>query len=134
MKEKWAKGLRTYLGMTSSGFPNLFFIYNAHGPTGLANGPSCIELQGDWIIKCIDNVLKSGKSRIDATEQAEGIWSQTCQDLCNLTLFSKTDSWYMGANIPGKVREPLCYSAGIPLYVAECNGVAQNGYKGFCIV
>lgn len=134
MKEKWEKGIKTYLGMTSAGFPNMFFHYNAHGPTGLANGPSCIEIQGDWVIKCIDHVFKNGKSRIEATDRAEAIWTRTLHALCNLTLFSKTDSWYMGANIPGKVREPLNYSAGVPMYVGEIGLVEQKGYKGFSIV
>jgi hypothetical protein len=133
LKDKWTNGIRTYLGMTSAGFPNLFFIYSAHGPTSFSNGPSCIEAQGDWILKCIDHVCKSGKSRIDSTEHAEEKWSAKIRELFNFTLFSKTDSWYCGANIPGKLREPMSYIGGLPMYIQDCAVVAQKDYEGFTI-
>lgn len=53
MEEKWKDGIRTYLGLTSAGYPNMFFIYGPHGPTALSNGPTCLEYQGDWVVKCI---------------------------------------------------------------------------------
>jgi len=74
LKSKWAKGTWTYLGMSTAGFPNLFFLYGPQGPTAFCNGPTCAEMQGNWIISCIEHMRNQGKTRIDATVAAENEW------------------------------------------------------------
>ncbi len=101
------------------------------GPTAFANGPTIVELQGDWIIDSVEHCVKSNKKTMDATAQSEAGWTKHVADLTDITLFPGTDSWYMGANIPGKPREALNYAGGIPRYVRECKEVAEKGYAGF---
>jgi cyclohexanone monooxygenase len=119
--------------MTTTDFPNLFYVYGPHAPTAFSNGPTCIEVQGEWVSKCIDHINKTGKSRIDATPEAEEGWTKQVAHFTNISLVPGTDSWYIGANIPGKLRETLNYMGGIPTYLRECNECAEKGYAGFVI-
>jgi len=105
LSEKWAKGTWTYLGMTCAGYPNMFFLYGAQGPTAFSNGPTCVEVQGDWIVDAIAKCKKEGITYLNPTREAEDDWRKIVTDLSDSTLFPTTDSWYMGANIPGKPRE-----------------------------
>ncbi|RDW80447.1 hypothetical protein BP5796_05145 [Coleophoma crateriformis] len=131
LADKWSKGTWTNLGMTTAGFPNMFFLYGPQGPTAFANGPTIVELQGDWIVRCIKYVHEHNHETIDATAEAEALWTKHVAELCDKTLFPGTDSWYMGANIPGKPRESLNYAGGIPRYVRECREKEDKGYEGF---
>jgi len=131
LADKWSKGTWTYLGMTTANFPNMYFLYGPQGPTAFANGPTIVELQGDWIIDAIDYCVKNKKKTMDPTAQSEAGWTKHVAELCDITLFPGTDSWYMGANIPGKPRESLNYAGGIPRYVRESKEVADKGYAGF---
>ncbi|KAF2500378.1 FAD/NAD(P)-binding domain-containing protein [Lophium mytilinum] len=129
--EKWKNGTWSYLGMTCNGFPNMFFLYGAQGPTAFSNGPSCVECQGDWIVDAMAKLRKEGITYIDATKEAEESWRKNVTELSDKTLFPGTSSWYMGANIPGKPREQLNYAGGIPLYNKECRESLDNGFAGF---
>jgi len=131
LKEKWAEGIRTHLGVASAGFPNLFFVYGPQSPSGFCNGPTCAELQGDWIVECLEYMNRNQLRRIEVTTSAEIQWCDHVDELAGLTLFPKADSWYMGANIPGKKRQLLNYPGGIPLYLEKCNASASKGYEGF---
>ncbi|EHL01590.1 putative Cyclopentanone 1,2-monooxygenase [Glarea lozoyensis 74030] len=131
LADKWSKGTWTYLGMTTANFPNMYFLYGPQGPTAFANGPTIVELQGDWIIDAIDYCEKNNKKTMDATAQSEAGWTKHVAELCDITLFPGTDSWYMGANVPGKPRESLNYAGGVPRYVRETKEVAEKGYAGF---
>ncbi|RDL30701.1 uncharacterized protein BP5553_10046 [Venustampulla echinocandica] len=140
LADKWSKGTWTFLGMSTANFPNMFFLYGPQGPTAFANGPTIVELQGDWIIDAIEYTTKNNKKTIDPTAQSEAGWqvptsfcgvTKHVAELSDITLFPGTDSWYMGANIPGKPREALNYSGGIPRYVRESQEVADKGYAGF---
>ena len=133
LTEKWAKGTWSYLGMTCAGYPNMFFLYGAQGPTAFSNGPSCVECQGDWIIDAIARLRKENIRSITATREAEERWRKLVTELSDKTLFPKANSWYMGANIPGKAREQLNYAGGIPLYEKEIRE-AMDGWNGFEIV
>ncbi|KAF2236768.1 FAD/NAD(P)-binding domain-containing protein [Viridothelium virens] len=133
LSEKWQMGTWSYLGMTCNGFPNMFFLYGAQGPTAFSNGPSCVEVQGDWIVDAIAKCKQEGVSRLEATKDAEEEWRQKVTDLSNKTLFPGTSSWYMGANVPGKPREQLNYAGGIPLYEKECRTALEN-WQGFVTV
>ncbi|MFZ5683363.1 MAG: flavin-containing monooxygenase [Pseudomonadota bacterium] len=133
LKEKWAAGVRTYLGMASAGFPNLLFLYGPQSPSGFCNGPTCAELQGDWVVDFLTHVRDAGVSRFEATAEAERIWKDHVEEIAAMTLFPLADSWYMGANIPGKPRELLIYPGGVPLYLEMCQASAAKGYEGFVL-
>lgn len=131
--DKWDKGTFTYLGLSVHGFPNMFFLYGPHAPTAYSNGPSCTEPQGDWVVEVLKSMRDKGLTRIDASKEAELEWKRNVVELHKKTLRDTVDSWYMGTNIPGKVREPLNYAGGIPTYVKTIREVLDNGYEGFVV-
>jgi cyclohexanone monooxygenase len=133
LREKWAKGVRAHLGMAAAGFPNLLFVYGPHSPNAFANGPTCAELQGDWIVQLLDHVRQRDWTRFEATAAAEEEWRVQVHALADATLFPQADSWYFGANIPGKPREMLSFAGGLSTYMAKCNESAERGYEGFTI-
>ena len=133
LREKWAKGVRAHLGMAAAGFPNLLFVYGPHSPNAFANGPTCAELQGDWIVGLLDHVRQRDWKRFEATAPGEEEWRTQVLALANATLFPQADSWYLGANIPGKPREMLSFAGGLSTYMAKCNESAERGYEGFTI-
>jgi cation diffusion facilitator CzcD-associated flavoprotein CzcO len=133
LKQKWADGVTAHLGTATSGFPNFLFMYGPHSPAALCNGPTCAELQGDWIVECLDYLRRNGISRIESTSAADEAWASHVDDLVNATLLPKAESWYMGANIPGKKRQLLFYPGGVPTYFQKCNESAERGYEGFVL-
>jgi cation diffusion facilitator CzcD-associated flavoprotein CzcO len=133
LREKWAKGVRAHLGMAVAGFPNLLFVYGPQSPNAFANGPTCAELQGDWITGLLDYVRQRDWKRFEATAAAEEEWRAQVHALADATLFPQADSWYLGANIPGKPREMLSFAGGLSTYMAKCNESAERGYEGFAI-
>lgn len=133
LKEEWADGVRTHLGVATSGFPNMFFLYGPQAPTGFLNGPSSAEYQGECMIACLEYLREKGITRIEATRQAEKAWNQLNTEIVNMTLFPEADSWYMGANVPGKRKEILNYPGGLPDYLQRFEEAARNGYEGFIL-
>ncbi|KAL0061820.1 hypothetical protein AAF712_011338 [Marasmius tenuissimus] len=133
IKEKWEKGVYTYCGMTTANFPNMFFLYGPHAPTAFSNGPTCIEIQGDWVTACIKHMMDKGLTRIEATREAEEGWRKMVLHNSSLGLFHKAKSWYNGSNIPGKPVEQLNFVGGIPLYDTLCRDKAEKGYEGFVL-
>ncbi|KAJ4328414.1 hypothetical protein N0V84_001098 [Fusarium piperis] len=133
LQEEWVKGAKTYLGVTTSGYPNMFHIYGVHGPTLLSNGPSTVEVQGRWIADCIAKMEKDGIKYIDPKKEAADKWKEHVLELNNRSLFPTTKSTYMGGSIPDKVFEPVCYSGGIPTYKVEIRE-ALDSMKGFDVV
>ncbi|OAA57977.1 cyclopentanone 1,2-monooxygenase [Niveomyces insectorum RCEF 264] len=125
IRERWKDGVRTHLGIMTSGYPNLFMIYGPQAPTGLTNAPVFIEGQVDLVAGFVAKLRTEGIARIEATKAAEARWGETVRDLNNQTLFRYSTSWYVGANIPGKKREPLNYVGGIPAY----NAAVANSFK-----
>jgi cation diffusion facilitator CzcD-associated flavoprotein CzcO len=133
VKEKWSGGIDTYLGMTTSGFPNLFYIFGPQAPTAFALGPVSADAQGEWIVKCLTYMKNNGLRSIDPSTDAEMEWSKHVEDIGTVGLFSQAKSWYFGDNIPGKKRQCLNYMAGMPAYkekIWKCEG---DGYAGFII-
>jgi len=130
LKEKWTDGVKDHLGMAVSGFPNMFILYGPLAPAGLCNGPTCAELQGEWIVDCLVNLRSKNCAFIEATGEAEDAWVAHVADVAAMSLFPQADSWYMGANIPGKARQFLNY-LDVPMYMDKCNDCAANGYMGF---
>ncbi len=133
LREKWARGVRAHLGMAVAGFPNLLFVYGPQSPNAFCNGPTCAEVQGDWIARLLDHLRQRNCTRIEATVPAEEAWRAQVLALADATLFPRADSWYFGANIPGKPREMLSFAGGLPAYMAKCRESAERGYEGFAI-
>ncbi|KAF9254218.1 cyclohexanone monooxygenase [Marasmius fiardii PR-910] len=131
LKEKWANGVYTYLGMTTANFPNMFFLFGPQSPVSLANGPTLAELQGDWLIACIEHMLDNRFTHIEASPKAEEEWRNRVLSDSSKFLFDKAKSYYTGANIPGKHVEQLNFCGGIPAYDSLCRAEAETGYRGF---
>jgi len=128
--EAWAEGPRNYLGLNVVGFPNFFTITGPGSPSVLANMIPGIEQHVNWIADCISYMRERGHQRIEATPEAESAWIDHVDEVANRTLFPTCNSWYLGANIPGKPRRFMPY-LGFPPYVAKCEEVARKGYEGF---
>ena len=133
LKQKWAEGPKTYLGLMVTGFPNLFFITGPGSPSVLSNMIVSIEQHVDWITECLSHMRKKGVGTIEATQQAEDNWVAHVNDVAYKTLFPTANSWYMGANIPGKPRVFMPYIGGVHIYRQVCNDVVANGYRGFAL-
>lgn len=133
LKEHWKEGARTHLGLASAGFPNLLYLYGPQSPSGFCNGPTCAEVQGDWVVELLTYLRDQGVTRIEPTEEAEETWRGQVQALASMSLFPRADSWYMGANIPGKPREMLNWPGGLQMYLMACRSSAADGYTGFTL-
>lgn len=104
LKQKWKNGTYTHLGMMTAGFPNMMFLYGPQGPTSFCNGPTCAEVQGDWIVSTITSLRDQANSHIDVTDKAEQDWRRLVNQIGEMTLLPQTKSEYMGTNIPGKPK------------------------------
>jgi cation diffusion facilitator CzcD-associated flavoprotein CzcO len=133
LKEKWANGTYTAFGLMTSGFPNMMFPYGPQGPTSFCNGPTCAELQGDWIVNTIGYMSAHGKVKIDSGKGTEEGWRALTNGIGAMTLLPETKSEYMGTNIPGKTKEMLNYLGGVVDYTKRINSVIEMGYPGFVI-
>ena len=131
MSEKWQGGVRTFLGLSSAGYPNMYIMYGPQSPSGWSNGPTTAEVQGDMVVRIIEDMRRQGVRRIEATVAAEDAWVAHTRDVANMTLIPQTDSWYNGTNIPGKPVEVLNYGGGLPTYGAKFAESADHGYAGF---
>ncbi len=133
LRKKWEAGPRTYLGLAVAGFPNLFIITGPGSPSVLSNMIVSIEQHVDWIADCITHLGRGGHERIEATVEAEDAWVAHVNELGALTLYPRANSWYMGANVPGKPRVFMPYVGGVGTYRQKCDAVAARGYEGFTI-
>ncbi|MEC8135435.1 MAG: NAD(P)/FAD-dependent oxidoreductase, partial [Pseudomonadota bacterium] len=130
MKEKWKDGPRTYLGIMVAGFPNMFVITGPGSPGVKSQMILSIEQHTDWIADCLENMRAKGLSRADAEPDAEDKWVQHVNEVANSTLYPQANSWYVGANIPGKPRIFMPYVGGVKAYKKICDGVAAEDYDG----
>jgi len=131
LKEKWAAGSSSYLGLAMHGFPNLFMVSGPNGPSALANYILIAEQNVDWICDCIDTMRASGFATIEADADHEHGWMDTIADLASRSLMPKANTWYVGANIPGKPRRFAIYTGGLNRYREICDRAADEGYRGF---
>src|SRR5215469_3577010 len=131
LKEKWAAGPSTYLGLTTVGFPNFFMITGPGSPSVLSNMTVSIEQHVEWIADCLKDMSTEGFETVEPTELAESGWDQHVRDCGAITLYPTANSWYMGANVPGKPRVFLPYIGGVDAYRRACDDVAAQGYLGF---
>jgi cation diffusion facilitator CzcD-associated flavoprotein CzcO len=134
LKDVWAAGPRTYLGLQTPGFPNLFTITGPGSPSVLSNMPVAIEQHVEWITQCIAHLRSEGLSRIEATPEATEGWVAHVNDAAEATLLPMaSSSWYLGANVPGKPRVFMPYAGGMAHYRSICDAVASKGYDGFAL-
>src|SRR3954447_15411076 len=131
LKEKWADGPSTYLGLTTVGFPNFFAITGPGSPSVLSNMAVSIEQHVDWVTDCIAHLQEHSFESIEPTTTAEAGWNQHVADCAAITLHPTANSWYMGANVPGKPRVFYPYIGGVDSYRAACDEVREKGYLGF---
>ncbi len=133
LREKWASGPRTYLGIMTAGFPNLFTITGPGSPSVLSNMVLSIEQHVDWIADAIAYLQKHNLASIEASADAEDAWVAHVEAVANYTLFPVANSWYVGANIAGKPRVFMPYIGGVGAYRQKCDDVAAKGYEGFAL-
>jgi len=133
LNRKWAEGPKTYLGLMSAGFPNLFLITGPGSPSVLSNMIVSIEQHVDWIADCVSYMRERGLDSMEAETAAEEKWVAHVNEVAYTTLYPQADSWYMGANIPGKPRIFMPYIGGVGPYRQICNDVAAKGYEGFAV-
>ena len=130
MKDKWKDGPKTYLGIMVAGFPNMFVITGPGSPGVKSQMILSIEQHTDWITDCIANMLVNGATRAEAELEAEAKWIEHVNEVANSTLYPQANSWYVGANIPGKPRIFMPYVGGVEAYKKICDEVVAKGYEG----
>ncbi|BBY56387.1 NAD(P)/FAD-dependent oxidoreductase [Mycobacterium koreense] len=131
--DAWADGPRTYLGMAIDGFPNLFLLSGPGSPAVLANMVLHAEANVNWIAAAITYLDEHGYAAIEASPEAVSDWIAECNRLADATLFPRANSWYMGANVPGKPRIFMLFIGGFGVYLDICDEVAREGYRGFVL-
>jgi cyclohexanone monooxygenase len=134
LARKWADGPRTYLGLAVAGFPNLFLVTGPGSPSVLSNMPVSIEQHVEWIAEAMAHLEQHGIGRMEPTREAEDSWTAHVNEMAASTLFPLANSWYLGANIPGKPRVFMPYVGGVGAYREKCAAVAESGYPGFSLV
>ncbi|WP_106477977.1 flavin-containing monooxygenase [Phytohalomonas tamaricis] len=133
LAEKWEDGPRSNMGIMVADFPNMFTITGPGSPSVLSNMFVSIENHVDWIANCIKYLGEHGNTHIASSKEGEADWVAHANEVVSNTLFPKTNSWYMGANVPGKPRVFLAYIGGVNNYRKICDQVANSGYPGFVI-
>jgi cyclohexanone monooxygenase len=128
INEAWADAPTSYLGITTSGFPNMFMILGPNGP--FTNLPPSIETQVEYIGKLVAEAQQQG-APVEPTTEAEQGWTELCHTIADMTLFPKVDSWIFGANVPGKKKTVMFYIGGLANYRAQLGEVEQHGFRGF---
>ncbi|HEX6873654.1 MAG TPA: NAD(P)/FAD-dependent oxidoreductase, partial [Micromonosporaceae bacterium] len=131
LNDKWANGPQAYLGLAVHGFPNLFTITGPGSPAVLSNVVLSIEQHVDWIAGCLTYLAEHGYTSVEASAEAEHDWTEHVRDAASRSLFPKANSWYLGANVPGKPRVFLPYAGGVAQYRAKCREIAEDSYRGF---
>lgn len=131
LAQTWADGPKTYLGLTTSGFPNLFMITGPGSPSVLSNMAVSIEQHVDWIADRLEALRDAGFTTIEATQTAQAGWEQHLADCSRMTLHRLANTWYTGANVEGKSQGVMPYTGSVGLYRAICNDVVDHGMLGF---
>jgi cyclohexanone monooxygenase len=133
LEHKWAGGPRTYLGLATHGFPNMFMITGPQSPSVLSNMPVAIEQNAEFIAGVVGHARSEGGDFVEATQEAEDRWVAHHNELADGTLLLGTNSWWVGANIPGKVRTLYPYVGGVGGHRKICQDVSDAGYEGFTV-
>jgi cyclohexanone monooxygenase len=133
LADKWHGGPRTYLGVMTAGFPNMFMITGPGSPSVLSNMMVSIEQHVDWVADCLLYLNDRQLDCIEPTLSAENAWVEHVNEVAYTTLYPSAASWYMGANIPGKPRVFMPYIGGVGAYRRKCDEIAANAYEGFSV-
>ena len=134
LRDEWRDGAQTYLGLGVAGFPNLFMITGPASPSLLTVMVVSIEQHVEWITECIGYMREHGYQAIEPTPNAQQQWMEHHIEVGDATLFPQTNSYYVGANIPGKPRVLTVYLGGLGVYRERCSEIAANGYEGFALM
>ena len=133
LKSEWEHGPRTYLGLCVAGFPNFYTITGPTSPSVFSNMMVSIEQHVEWIGAAMAHLRETGKSTIEATLEAQDDWVQHNNEAGDTTLYPLANSWYMGANVPGKPRVLMPYVGGVGVYRQECDEIVADDYRGFAL-
>ena len=133
LKDKWAEGPRSYLGLMCAGFPNLFTVTGPGSPSVISNMVVSIEQHVEWIAGLLAELRRCGAATVEPLAEAEDAWGEHVNAVAAPTIFMQADSWYVGANIPGKPRVFMPYIGGVGTYRAICKDVAAKNYAGFAV-
>jgi cyclohexanone monooxygenase len=131
LADRWAEGPKTYIGMAVAGFPNMFLITGPQSPSVFTNMVTSVEQHVDWIADCVAYLKTNTRMAIEATAEAEAKWVAHSNDLAGKTMMPNANSWYVGANIPGKPRIFMPYLGGAAVYQEYITNVARRNYEGF---
>lgn len=133
LADEWSAGPVNYLGLAVAGFPNMFLVAGPGSPSVLVNCIMAAEQHVEWISDLLEHMRERGAHRVEAEPQPQAEWVAHVNEVAHQTLYPKANSWYMGANIPGKPRVFLPYAGGFHHYRKRCDEVAADGYRGFRI-
>ena len=133
LREKWAEGPKAYLGLSPAGFPNMFMITGPGSPSVLSNMPPTIEQHVEFISDFVAYMGEHDVELAEADAEAEAEWVDHVNETASRTLYMLADSWYLGANIPGKPRVFMPYAGGLGVYRQKCDEVAAAGYEGYAL-
>jgi cyclohexanone monooxygenase len=133
LRDEWSAGPRTYLGLAVPGFPNLFVVTGPGSPSVLSNMVVSIEQHVEWITDCLVHAREHGYTTVEATDTAQDQWMAQVAAVASFTVWPTGDSWYTGANIPGKARSFPIFLGGVGTYRQICADVATKGYEGFVL-
>jgi len=131
LKDKWTAGPRTYLGVATAGFPNLWMITGPGSPSVLSNMMISIEQHVDWIADAMTYLRDHDQRAMNPTAAAENEWTDHVTEVGDTTLYPSANSWYMGSNVPGKPRVFMAYIGGVGVYRERCDEIAASDYEGF---
>jgi cation diffusion facilitator CzcD-associated flavoprotein CzcO/acetyl esterase/lipase len=131
IQDAWQDGPQSYLGLTVAGLPNFFTITGPGSPSVLSNMAVSIEQHVDWVVDRIIEMREAGFTTIEATKTAQDGWARHCRDAAQMTLHRHANTWYTGANVPGKAQGVMPYTGGVGPYRTICDEVAARGLIGF---
>ncbi len=131
LKDKWSSGPASYLGIAIAGFPNLFTITGPGSPSVLTNVIASIEQHVEWLGDLFTHMQRHGLKAVEAEPDAEAAWVRHTFELAEPTLMMRANSWYLGANVPGKPRVFMPYAGGLDVYRDKCDRIAAENYRGF---
>jgi cyclohexanone monooxygenase len=133
MRQAWADGPRAHLGLMVAGFPNMFMITGPGSPSVLSNMIVSIEQHVDWVSDLLAHMQARGLTRVEPTAEAQDAWVAHVNEVAHRTLYPQANSWYMGANVPGKPQLFMPYVGGVGSYRERCDAIAAEGYPGFAL-
>lgn len=131
IQDHWREGPTSYMSVATANFPNMFMVLGPHGP--FTNLPPTIEAEVEWISDTIGYMERNGVATLEPEPESEVDWIATCQEIADMTLFPKADSWIFGANIPGKKNTIYFYMGGLGAFRDQLRDIAQDGYRGFVL-